>query len=193
MNVVGGSSSGRRPFKKGKKKNKNKKNKKVQLHAGTSAQGQTKKCKPDQSQAEHFFCKKQGHWKKNCPLYIAFLDPNRPKKMQGNYMITSCNFSICDTTAWVLDTESPYHICNSMQGLQVSRRIDEGKRFLNVGDGSKVPVLALEIMNLIINSQNVILSECHYCPSFLLKIISVGLLAMNGYQFLIKKKFAISF
>ena len=87
-----GSSSGRRPFKKGKKKNKKKKNKKVQLHAGTSAQGQTKKCKPDQSQAE-CFCKKQGHWKKNCPLYIASLDPNRPKKKQGTYMIIPCNFS----------------------------------------------------------------------------------------------------
>ena len=60
VNVVGGSSSGRRPFKKGKK-NKKKKNKKVQPHAGTSAQGQTKKCKPDQSQADYFFCKKQGH------------------------------------------------------------------------------------------------------------------------------------
>ena len=102
-------------------------------------------------------------------------------------MITPCNFFICDTTAWVLDTESPYHICNSMQGLQVSRRFDDGERFLNVGDGSKVSVLALGIMNLVINSRNVILSECHYCPSFLLNIISVGLLAMNGYQFLIKE------
>ena len=36
VNVVGGSSSGHRPFKKGKK-NKKKKNKKVQLHAGMSA------------------------------------------------------------------------------------------------------------------------------------------------------------
>ena len=36
VNVVGGSSSGRRPFKKGKK-NKKKKNKKVQLHAGMFA------------------------------------------------------------------------------------------------------------------------------------------------------------
>ena len=108
-------------------------------------------------------------------------------------MITPYNFSICDTTAWVLDTGSPYHICNSMQDLQVSRRFDEGERFLNVGDGSKVSVLALEIMNLVINSRNVILSECHYCLSFLLNIISVGLLIMYSYEFLIKKIFAISF
>ena len=38
VNVVGGSSSSRRPFEKGKK-NKKKKNKKVQSHAGMSAQG----------------------------------------------------------------------------------------------------------------------------------------------------------
>ena len=73
-----------------------------------------------------------------------------------------------------------------MQGLQVSRRFDEGERFLNVGNRSKVPVLALGIMNLVINSRNVILSECHYCPSFLLNIISVSLLAMYGYDFLVK-------
>ena len=60
VNIVGGSSSGRRPFKKGKK-NKKKKNKKVQPHTGTSVQGQIKKHKPDQSQTECFFCQKQGH------------------------------------------------------------------------------------------------------------------------------------
>ena len=74
-----------------------------------------------------------------------------------------------------------------MQDLQVSRRFDEGERFLNVGDRSKVLVLALGIMNLVINSRNIILSECHYCPSFLLNIIFVGLLAMYGYDFLIKR------
>ena len=57
VNIVGGSSSGRRSFKKGKK-NKKKKNKKVRPHAGTSAQDQTKKRKPNLSQVEYFFCKK---------------------------------------------------------------------------------------------------------------------------------------
>ena len=48
MNLVGGSSSGSRPFKKGKK-NKKKKVKKVQVQARTSVQSQTKKVKPDKS------------------------------------------------------------------------------------------------------------------------------------------------
>ena len=66
VNLVGGSSSGSRPFKKGKK-NKKKKVKKVQVQAGISVQCQIKKIKPDKSQAECFFCKKRGHWKRNCP------------------------------------------------------------------------------------------------------------------------------
>ena len=58
MNVVGGSSSGCRPFKKGKKNKKN--NKRVQS-TGAPKLSQTKKLKSDQSQAECFYCKKQGH------------------------------------------------------------------------------------------------------------------------------------
>ena len=74
VNVVGGSETGRRPFKKGKNK---KKNKKVQSTGSGQAK---KKNKIDMSKAECFHCKKQGHWKRNCPLYVATLDPNRPNK-----------------------------------------------------------------------------------------------------------------
>ncbi|XP_038974119.1 uncharacterized protein LOC120105596 [Phoenix dactylifera] len=74
VNVVGGTSAGLSSFKKGKKK-------KVQKAcAGVSKPKQTMKQKSDQSKAECFFCKKQGHWKRNCSAYLASLDPNRPKK-----------------------------------------------------------------------------------------------------------------
>ena len=60
-------------------------------------------------------------------------------------MITPCNFSICDIADWILDTGSPFHIYNSLQGLQINKRFEQGERFLNVGDGRPVLVLALEI------------------------------------------------
>ena len=72
MNLVGGSGAGRR-LKKGLK---NESKKKVH-HAGPS---QTGKKKTDKNKAECFYCKKLGHWKRNCPQYIATLDPNRPRK-----------------------------------------------------------------------------------------------------------------
>ena len=59
----------------------------------------------------------------------ADYDPNKLKRNeqlvanQGAYMITPCNFSICDTTIWILDIRSPVHICNSLQGLQISKKI----------------------------------------------------------------------
>ena len=89
-------------------------------------------------------------------------------------MITPYSFSICDTTNWVLDTESPIHICNSLQGLQISRRFKEGERILNVGDGSRVPVLALGVMELCFESCKILLSDYRICPSFLLNVIFVG-------------------
>ena len=78
--------------------------------------------KVDKSQVECFFCEKLDHWKRNCPAYIATLDPNRPKNKrkkqaitsQGTYMITPYNFFVCDTTTWVLDIESLINIYNSL-------------------------------------------------------------------------------
>ena len=101
-------------------------------------------------------------------------------------MIKPYTFSICDTMTWVLDTGSPINICNSLQGLQVSESFEEGERFLNVGDGRSVPVLALGIIKLVFDSQVVILNDCHFCPTFLLNIISVGLLTKR-YKISIKK------
>ena len=101
-------------------------------------------------------------------------------------MIKLYTFSISDIMTWVLDTESPINICNSLQGLQVSESFEEGKRFLNVGDGRSVPVLALEIIKLVFDSQIIILNDCHFCPTFLLNVISVGLLAKR-YEISIKK------
>ena len=62
---------------------------------------------------------------------------------QGNYMIIPYNFSIYDSTNWVLDTRSLIKICNSLHKLQVRRRFNNNERFLIVGDGRSVSIQAL--------------------------------------------------
>lgn len=104
-------------------------------------------------------------------------------------MITTCNFSICDNMTWVLDTGSPYNIYNSLQDLQVTERFGDNERFLNVRDGRTVPVLALGTLKLVFRSNVFILSECHFYPTFLLNVISVSYLAINGYEISIKDYF----
>ena len=72
-------------------------------------------------------------------------------------MITPCNFLICDTISWTLDTGSPINICNLLQGLQISRRFEDGERFLNIGDRRSISVLAFRNIKLVFESQYIIL------------------------------------
>ena len=104
-------------------------------------------------------------------------------------MIIPYNFSIYDTTNWILDTRNPTHICNSLQKLQNNRKFENSEKFLNVGDGNEVPILALRVVELVFNSDSIILSDCHYCPSFLMNIISVSFLTKDGYYFSIKNNY----
>ena len=92
---------------------------------------------------------------------------------------------------WILNTDSPINICNSLQKLQVNRRFGDDEIFLNIEDRRSIPIQVLGIIKLVFNSHVVILSDCHFCPSFLLKIISVGLLAKNSYKISIKKNYNI--
>ena len=53
-------------------------------------------------------------------------------------------------------------------------------------DESRVPPLALGVKELFFEFCNVLLSECHYCPIFLLNVISVGQLTIERFDFLTK-------
>ena len=75
---------------------------------------------------------------------------------------------------------------NSLQGLQVSKKFKNDERFLNMGDGSQVSIRALGVVELVFKSNSVILSDYHYCPSFLMNIISVCFLAKDDYSLSIK-------
>ena len=88
---------------------------------------------------------------------------------------------------WILDTDSPINIGNSLQELQVSRRFEDDKRFLNVRDERSIPVLPLGIIKLVFKSQYIVLNECHYCLRFLWNVIFVGLLTKSNYEISIKK------
>ena len=80
-------------------------------------------------------------------------------------------------------------MCNSLQGLQVRRRFKNDERFLIVGDGRSVSVQALRIIEFIFESRVIVLNDYHYCPTFMMNVISVGLLTKSGYTLLIKENY----
>ena len=57
---------------------------------------------------------------------------------------------------------------------------------MSIENENHVPVLAIRVLSLIFESYRVELVDCHYCPSFILSIISVGMLASCGYELSIK-------
>ena len=76
-----------------------------------------------------------------------------------------------------------------MHELQISKKFREDERFLNIRDRNLISLLALKTLQLIFESSSVMLDDYHYCPSFMMNVIFVGLLAKLGYKFIIKDDF----
>nr|GEW84735.1 hypothetical protein [Tanacetum cinerariifolium] len=72
-------------------------------------------------------CGEVGHWRRNCPVYLAELLKNK-KLYQG--ASTSGIFTIelysFPSTSWVYDTGCGNHICITTQGLRGSRKLKPG-------------------------------------------------------------------
>ena len=74
-------------------------------------------------ETECFYCKGTGHWKRNCPKYLA--DNKDGKVSKGIFDIHGIDVYLTNSrsSAWVFDTGSVAHICNWKQGLQIKRRL----------------------------------------------------------------------
>src|SRR3954468_16209720 len=69
--------------------------------------------KPD---TECFYCKGEGHWRRNCPKYFADLkNGNIKKKGISDIHVIDVYLTSTRSSAWVFDTGSVAHICNSKQ------------------------------------------------------------------------------
>ncbi|KAK1678385.1 hypothetical protein QYE76_039233, partial [Lolium multiflorum] len=107
--------------------------------------------KPD---ADCYYCKEKGHWKRNC------------------------------SNTWVFDTGSVAHICNSKQELKNKRQLLKDEVTMRVGNGSKVNVIAVGTLPLHLPSGLVLsLNNCYYVPALSMNIISGSCLMQDGYSF----------
>ena len=94
---------------------------------GGKARKASKKSKASKPETECFFYKEKGHWKRNCPKYIA------EKKKTGGPTTSSgiSDIHVIDvyligpkSNSWVFDTRSVANICNTMQELRNPRTLD---------------------------------------------------------------------
>jgi hypothetical protein len=90
---------------------------------------------------QYKWCKKRGHYKKNC---IEFL---RHLSKQGEDHVTSVDESLFLSYAkstWWIDSGAIIHITNSLQGFHMKRTIRRRERSIRVANGVKAKVKAIE-------------------------------------------------
>nr|GEU60221.1 hypothetical protein [Tanacetum cinerariifolium] len=92
-------------------------------------------------------CSETGHWKRNCPQYLAEL--LKKKKTQLRELV--------------------------VQGLRASRKLKSGALSLCVGNGQREAVEAIDVFYLCLQSGlEIVLNNCHYAPSITRGVISVS-------------------
>ncbi|GJT63110.1 putative RNA-directed DNA polymerase [Tanacetum coccineum] len=131
-------------------------------------------------------CKEEGHWKRNCPLYLAEL---MKKKKTGGQNVASTSSGIYTIelfafpkNSWVYDTGCGTHICNTKQGLRGAKKLKRGSLYLYVGNGVRAEVEAIGSFDLVLpNGLIIVLDNCHYAPSITRGVVSVSRLVNKGF------------
>ena len=94
-------------------------------------------------------CGVVGHWRRNCPSYLEGLKKNKASgaSTSGIFTIELYTFP---NNSWVYDTGCGTHICNNVQGLRRSRKLEQGALHLYVGNGNRAAVEAIGSFNLVL-------------------------------------------
>ncbi|GKD70887.1 retrotransposon protein, putative, ty1-copia subclass, partial [Tanacetum coccineum] len=128
-------------------------------------------------------CKEVGHWKRNCPMYLAEL--LKKKKQVGSTsssgIFTIELFSLPKNNSWVYDTRCGTHICNTKHGFRIEKKLKRGAIYLYVGNGVPEQVEAIGSYDLVLpNGLVICLDNCHYAPTIVRGVVSVSRLVDNG-------------
>ncbi|GJZ17120.1 zinc finger, CCHC-type containing protein [Tanacetum coccineum] len=90
-------------------------------------------------------CGETGHWKRNCPQYLAELLKKKKNTASGagglGIFVIELNTFL--NRSWIYDTGCGTHICNTTQGLRASRKLKPGALSLYVGNGQREAVEAI--------------------------------------------------
>ncbi|GJX93676.1 retrotransposon protein, putative, ty1-copia subclass [Tanacetum coccineum] len=129
-------------------------------------------------------CSETGHWKRNCPQYLAELLKKKKNAASGvgGSGIFTIELNTFLNRSWIYDTGGGTHICNTMQGLRASRKLKPGALSLYVGNGQREAVEAIGLFYLCLPSElEIVLNNCHYAPSITRGVISVSRLYEDGF------------
>ena len=95
------------------------------------------------SETECFYCKGNGHWKWNCPRYLADKKDGKVNKSIFYIHVIDVYFTSVYSNPLVFDTSSVAKISNSKWELQNEQRLVKGEVTMCVGSGSKIDMIII--------------------------------------------------
>ena len=92
---------------------------------------------------ECFYCKGNGHWKWNCPRYLADKKDGKVNKSIFDIRVIDVYFASVYSNPSVFDTGSVPKSSNSKWELQNKQRLVKGEVMMCVGSDSKVDKITI--------------------------------------------------
>ncbi|XP_073057004.1 uncharacterized protein [Primulina eburnea] len=83
-----------------------------------------------------FHCGIDGHWKRNCPKYLA--DLKEKKKVKYDLLVLESCLVTIDSSIWIVDSGATNHVCSSLQILSSYEELVDGSFTMRVGNGAVV-------------------------------------------------------
>ena len=86
---------------------------------------------------------RNGHWKRNCPRYLADKKDGKVNKGIFDIHVVDVYFTSVYSNPSVFDTSSVAKISNSKRELQNEQRLVKGEVMMCVGSGSKIDMIII--------------------------------------------------
>ena len=90
-----------------------------------------------------FYCKGTGHWKRNCPKYLADKKDGKVNKGIFDIHVIDVYFTSVHSSPRIFDIGSVAKISTSKQELQNEHRLVKGEVTMCVGSGSKIDMIII--------------------------------------------------
>ena len=108
--------------------------------------------------------------------------------MHHSLLVKSC-LLLDSTNSWWIDFEATDHVCNSLQGFQVRRRLNDGDMYLTLASEARVSVQTMGDVTLIFYDNSfLVLKNCLYVLEFRKNFILVSSLYKLNYSFIFNNK-----
>ena len=94
-------------------------------------------------ETECFYCKRTGHWKQNCPKYLADKKDGKVNKGIFDIHVIDVYFTSVYSNPSVIDTGSVAKSSNSKRELQNKQKLVKGEVMMCVGSSSKIDTIII--------------------------------------------------